>query len=343
VKERPIICTADSVRAILEDRKTQTRRVMKPQPSSDDYAPISQDEEGNFGYCWTEYRHGSGCYPEPYAERFTKVKCPYGVVGDRLVIYCKHETAKRRHAKEDSNLSKLGLHGGIGRTYLLQNEVCWVREKSTDGLVCTSGTSQSEGLQDGLVVPSERKGHEARSSASVYGISRTTPGIDITGTPLERESRRQFAGQSAMGNPDRELAGSESAREALYQCDLQVHTKGARTRSLGCEEGIVFATSGRTYFGRFPVLDLRTGSPLTLELTAVRVERVQEISEEDAVAEGISLTKELPEWRGTAKSIGSHVGRYAVLWDSINAKRGYSWESNPWVWALTFRRVDASN
>ena len=37
----------------------------------------------------------------------------------------------------------------------------------------------------------------------------------------------------------------------------------------------------------------------------------------------------------------SPVDAFCELWDSINAKRGHSWESNPWVWILEFRRVEA--
>jgi hypothetical protein len=89
----------------------------------------------------------------------------------------------------------------------------------------------------------------------------------------------------------------------------------------------------------------RWASRITLKLTDVRVERVQDISEDDAKAEGVESfiydgagvwrDYELGQdtWQTTAR--GSFVG----LWDSLNAKRGYSWESNPWVWALTFVKV----
>jgi hypothetical protein len=72
----------------------------------------------------------------------------------------------------------------------------------------------------------------------------------------------------------------------------------------------------------------RWASRITLTITDVRVQRVQDISEEDAFVEGISGG----DW------LGDPVGEYAKLWSSINAKRGYSWDTNPWVWALTFRR-----
>lgn len=76
----------------------------------------------------------------------------------------------------------------------------------------------------------------------------------------------------------------------------------------------------------------RWASRITLEIMAIRVERVQDISEEDAIAEGIPYS----HWVG----VKYHRYQYKLLWDSINAKRGYPWESNPWVWAIEFTVVD---
>jgi len=85
----------------------------------------------------------------------------------------------------------------------------------------------------------------------------------------------------------------------------------------------------------------RLFSRITLEVTAVRVERVRDISEEDAQAEGCENNVRLI-YGNEARPI-DYEGLYAVerfenLWDSINAKRGYSWESNPWVWVIEFER-----
>ena len=78
-------------------------------------------------------------------------------------------------------------------------------------------------------------------------------------------------------------------------------------------------------------------SRITLELTDVRVERVQDISEADCIAEGIDVHGEDLSDRERADERRS---QYAWLWDSINAKRGYPWSSNPWVWVLGFKRVE---
>jgi hypothetical protein len=102
----------------------------------------------------------------------------------------------------------------------------------------------------------------------------------------------------------------------------------------------------------------RWASRITLEITDVRVERAQEITEADAIAEGInprtalamngmSYFPNLQAWALTDNGIPGagepehgHRGVFAQLWDSLNAPRGYGWEANPWVWVVSFRRIN---
>lgn len=106
----------------------------------------------------------------------------------------------------------------------------------------------------------------------------------------------------------------------------------------------------------------RWASRLTLRVTDVRVQRVQEISEEDAMAEGIET--DLWEMAPVARDYLSHddewfigwpgaankprhdveAGRvcrasFRSLWDSLNEKRGFGWGENPWVAAYTFEVI----
>ncbi len=78
----------------------------------------------------------------------------------------------------------------------------------------------------------------------------------------------------------------------------------------------------------------RKDSRITLEITDIRVERVQEISFADRLAEGI--TYKFPYIQDTKRD-------FANLWDSLNAKRGYGWEVNPWVWVIGFKRYSTKN
>lgn len=73
----------------------------------------------------------------------------------------------------------------------------------------------------------------------------------------------------------------------------------------------------------------RWASRITLGITGVRAERLQDISEADAKAEGVAA------WHDTANGT-VYRPEFQMLWDAINGKRGYSWESNPWVFVVEF-------
>lgn len=76
-----------------------------------------------------------------------------------------------------------------------------------------------------------------------------------------------------------------------------------------------------------------------LEVAAVRVERLQDISEEDAIAEGVQSVGGGRYWLGSDGMTprGSAVEAYRDLWESINGPD--SWDDNPWVWVIEFRRI----
>jgi len=80
----------------------------------------------------------------------------------------------------------------------------------------------------------------------------------------------------------------------------------------------------------------RAASRIDLDITGVRVERLQDISEADAEAEGIDFLRHIPDVDETltAKQL------YECLWEPINGPG--SWGANPWVWVVGFPRIDQS-
>jgi len=84
----------------------------------------------------------------------------------------------------------------------------------------------------------------------------------------------------------------------------------------------------------------RWASRITLEVTGIRVDRVQDVSEADARAEGVTATYGTARQDDEKRWRADHRAEFAKLWDAINAKRGYGWDTNPWVWVVEFRRVD---
>lgn len=155
-----------------------------------------------------------------------------------------------------------------------------------------------------------------------------------------------------------------------------------RTPTQGCGD-VHYAASPETYGEeppkwRSPIHMPRWASRITLEITDVRVQRVQEISGQDCYFEGCvpdweafeDATYDQDGWEEPEEFIEEcenecdwiNYGRkpvhsnehkqwehnrlnyalrlaYRSLWDSLNQKRGHGWGANPWVWAITFRRV----
>lgn len=136
----------------------------------------------------------------------------------------------------------------------------------------------------------------------------------------------------------------------LHSWQPRVEQYGVTYRADDCQDGL------RPFHGHNEAIDYFTGmdhwrpsihmprwaSRLSLLNTEVRVERVQDISEEDAKAEGLrqnDLGQWLPPYNSAAGWV--HAKRaFQDLWDSINGRReGCTWEDNPWLWVVSFKRI----
>lgn len=96
----------------------------------------------------------------------------------------------------------------------------------------------------------------------------------------------------------------------------------------------------------------RWASRLNLGVLNIRAERLQDITETDALKEGFETSPcaacdERGYWANESEICedcagdGWHSARqnFIATWDSLNADRGYSWSVNPWVWAIEFKRI----
>lgn len=86
---------------------------------------------------------------------------------------------------------------------------------------------------------------------------------------------------------------------------------------------------------------LRAASRITLEITDVRAERLQSISESDARAEGVTIEEHHMRGYCAGACRPPSIRAFHDLWDGLNASRGHGWEANPWVWAVEFRKVES--
>lgn len=87
----------------------------------------------------------------------------------------------------------------------------------------------------------------------------------------------------------------------------------------------------------------RWASRITLRITDVRVERLQDIGEADARAEGCPFDHEGNQYEPPAADPWQGYGRasFSLLWSKING--GASWDANPWVWVVAFERVEVAH
>ncbi len=130
-----------------------------------------------------------------------------------------------------------------------------------------------------------------------------------------------------------------------YSADGTEKWFGSTNPKLIPDGAVVFNAHGKNYPGNVkyrPSIHMpRWASRITLEITDVHAQRIQEISEDDARAEGIPISEQFPgRYLTPAGDYAEPRIAFMRLWDSINAKRGFGWDSNLWVWAITFKRIE---
>lgn len=158
----------------------------------------------------------------------------------------------------------------------------------------------------------------------------------------------RWLGRCPYGQPGDLLWGRESwrvcgGREYEYQQDR------CRVMYRATHEEDGFPLGWESYKWRPSIHMPRWASRITLEVTGVRVERLQDISEADAIAEGIERAVIGDDWRRYSDAASELAGlppcvtpraSYQSLWESINGPG--SWDANPWVWVVEFAPLTTS-
>jgi hypothetical protein len=175
------------------------------------------------------------------------------------------------------------------------------------------------------------------------------------------DDARKAMEQCPYGQPGDQLWVRETytpkSLPEVKNCDV-IYKANFNTSDGFGSEIIDFNTGELTPLIWYPSIFMpRWASRITLEVVKVRVERVQEISEEDAICEGIypllAITPFIRIKKFAAPGImatnvyGEHddlrfstaTDAFKELWNSINAKRGCEWDVNPWVWVIEFKRI----
>ena len=279
MKERPVPFMGREVRATLDGRQSQFRRIVKPQPTCPDHGAECPDLsfercDWKSGPVWTDGWNGY-------------VRCPYGVPGD--------------------STWRQGM-------------------PPADGWYHVQGWEEPVFLR--RFVPGPRDGDAEPGVLWGRNESDDPEAIEIEGLSLDTLRWRRHGdllwvrSQWWHYEPPPASAGNEQAwdkwtrtvrwpsGEAIEDCEPELDDRWRRRPSI-----------------HMP----RWASRIDLEVTGVRAERLQEISEGDAVAEGCPEQ----EWY---RVDGGPSHWFKTAWDALNGKRA-PWSSNPWVWVVEFERI----
>lgn len=331
--DRPILFSAPMVCALLEGRKTQTRRVLKPRNvrffthdlGHDRYEELDRDGR----VC------GVGNMP---TGQFCRI-----AVGDRLFPAMAIPSLNRNYCAD--------LYGRI-----------WSRAKDGETWAALKPARTGKGYL--TVTPAHDGRYRTRLvhrlvAEAYYGPppegmtqvrhldgdqENNTPNNLDWGTQEDNWSDRAYLGRGA---------GEEHHSAKLTAADAdEIRTSQMSQRALSIRFGVTQSTIWAIKTGRCWQRDLQQVAPncarwasrLTLTVTDVRVERLQDISADDAEAEGITIDKtaDVRVYRERAATNAEaarrwhayRIGQYRRLWDSINGPG--SWDANPFVAAYTF-------
>lgn len=313
MKERGMIFNAEMVRAILDGRKTQTRRIVKC-----NWHDMGEREDGSV-WPWREDCENGGDIWCP---------CPFGEVGDRLIPAMSVPSLGERYCAD--------LFGYI-----------WSKAKSGAEWRKLKGSANGKGYL--TVTPAvdgkykTRLVHELVAEAFYGGRPLGSQIRHLDGNQKNNAPENLDYGTQEQNWSDR-LVNGVSLGEAHHNAKItnkiadEIRASSLSQRAISAQFGLSQSTiwsirNNRTWaenpIAKKPNMP-RWASRITLEITDVRVERLNNISECDAKAEGGPTECTL---------IGDkYFPGFRSLWKSIYGEE--SWAANPWVWVIKFKRVE---
>lgn len=329
VKERPILFNGDMVRALLSGRKTVTRRLVKPQPVRRDWKPrlcksgwhgFLDDESGLYWTIGGSNKHGA---PKG---------CPFGVPGDRIFITQPSNSVKGQ-SFEQRFFERVHKTGD-----------CWE----------WFGKSDKKGY--GIIRGPENTKRTHRASY-VFHKGYIPDGFHILhkcDVPWCVNPKHLYLGDNQDNVDDKSSRGRTTRKygdlnkaSKIKECQVneifKLRESGFEQQEIADNFGLSQSQVSRILSGKRRSARIFQEKELlgnrTLEVVSVGVERLQEITEEDAIKEGVKAVL-----LGSVGNYGDPNGdddayRYAFkeLWTSIYGAD--SWDLNPWVWRVEFKKI----
>lgn len=304
VKERPILFHARSIQGILEGRKTQTRRIVKYKRNSTLGLP-------------------------------DVVVNPYGQPGDRLWVTVDASLDRKETALVDRFWSRVFKPNG--------ESGCWEWFGSVNrkkyGVVRSAAAHLSV----------HRLSYEWHHSLSLQPEQHILHKCDlrwcVNPAHLYLGSNDDNVRDKVERNRQPRQCGEDNGQSRLTVEDIEnirrLRTEGTLQRDIAVLYGTSQAhiskiLSGTRWANNSINTSLLTGSR-TLEITDIRVERVQEITIADCIAEGVLIPHGEPMYADEPLERYSEKHAFEKLWNDTNGK--LSWDANPFVWVIRFRRI----
>jgi hypothetical protein len=326
IKEKPIIFSTPMIKAILDGKKSQTRRVLKLR-KGDTVGRIYDDKETEYIIC--------DKYGDIVPIEFVS---PYGVWDDRLWVKETHYRYGLWEPCENQD-----------------NETAYTFQPLSEEIRYFNNPPQ--------VVLKGYGGAGWYKRPSIF-MPRKASRITLEVTDLRIQMVQQISPEDAIAEGlTQELceevlvkaAGDLKPVEAYYvsdkdDCDLSGWLCYECAKKLKTSHGGAYICSGSCPESDGPAYCDSCGRPLFMSLTEYGIERELYLECDDPddlkryPATGLDAAIAGMIASGIGDLRNEHLGRlaqigFATLWDSINASRGYSWESNPWVWAISFKML----
>lgn len=343
IRERPILFSGAMVRAILEGRKTQTRRVVKAIGPDTRYVMTT----GEIGLPAGVWREDGWLLPDIGP----KFKCPYGVPGDRLWV-------REEHYRFGHWEPVQGVRTKGGRQK-------WKFVADTTEVLFDAPPSFRRGRHH--KDPEIKAWHKRLGRFMPKSLARTW--LEITGVRVERLQDISEADALAEGfytetcrDVFAAIKGSVEAKAVCWLEDSRrelIETEYGLCLCESCAELLAQKHDGAEVRGGALIPEESDGpafcgkcfAPLCMSLTEYGIDSQLRLTEEEKTdrpywaissAEEACINYEICDGLGGLRE--KHLGRlaqigFASLWDSINSKRA-PWNSNPWVWVVTFKRLE---
>lgn len=325
-EQLPAPMSASMVRAAIEGRKTMARWPMKPQPERSAFHGDVEESDQYPGE-WFQWLDGGHDKTESFPH-------PYGQPGDFLSPAVAIPGLDDRYCAD--------THGDIWSR--ANGEWRRLRATPTGGgylAVTPADGGKYKTRSVHTLVASAFYGHKPDGWPQVRHLD----GVQTNNAPINLDW-----GDQSQNWTDRLVHGRGIGEEhhaskitVGIAAKIRASTLSQRTlaRMYGVSQSQIWSVkSGRTWDDnprQAPPNIERWATRTWLRVTGVRVERVQEITPRGVAAEGAP--------REHAKDLVTLVPRdaewFRELWDSINAKRGYGWDKNPWCWCVSFERCEA--